>query len=66
MDFNELYHFLFETFPGIGCLVGLGLLVSLILCLIMEKRTRERFSNHERTEDDWSIFDDDDEEEESN
>lgn len=66
MDFNELYHFLFETFPGIGCLVGLGLLVSLILCLIMEKRTRKRFSNHERTEDDWSIFDDDDEEEESN
>lgn len=62
MDFNELYHFLFETFPGIGCLVGLGLLVSLILCLIMEKRTRKRFSNHERTEDDWSIFDDDDEE----
>lgn len=62
MDFNELYHFLFETFPGIGCLVGLGLLASLILCLIMEKRTRKRFSNHERTEDDWSIFDDDDEE----
>lgn len=62
MDFNELYHFLFETFPGIGCLVGLGLLVSLVLCLIMEKRTRKRFSNHERTEDDWSIFDDDDEE----
>lgn len=64
MDFNQLYHFLFETFPGIGCLVGIGLLVSLILCLIMEKRTRKIFVNRERTEDDWSIFDDDDEEEE--
>lgn len=64
MDFNQLYHFLFETFPGIGCLVGLGLLISLILCLIMEKRTRKVFVNRERTEDDWSIFDDDDEEEE--
>ncbi len=63
MDFGELYHFLFETFPGIGCLVGIGLVVSLIVCVIMERRTRKTFANHERTEDDWSFFDDDDESE---
>ncbi|WP_101720906.1 DUF6724 family protein [Eggerthella timonensis] len=59
MDFGELYHFLFETYVGIGCLVGLGLVISLIACVIMERRTRKTFTNHEPDEDDWSFFDDD-------
>ena len=63
MDIDELYHFLFETMPGIGCLVGAGLVLSVIACIIMERRTRKQFKNHEKTEDDWSLFDDDDEEE---
>ena len=49
--------------PGIGCLVGAGLVLSVIACIIMERRTRKQFKNHEKTEDDWSLFDDDDEEE---
>ncbi len=63
MDMGEIYHFLFETMPGIGCLVGAGLVLSVIACVIMERRTRKQFKNHEKTEDDWSLFDDDDEEE---
>ncbi|MCI8451328.1 DUF6724 family protein [Enterorhabdus sp. P55] len=63
MDIDEIYHFLFETMPGIGCLVGAGLVLSVIACVIMERRTRKQFKNHEKTEDDWSLFDDDDEEE---
>lgn len=63
MDFGALYDFLFNTYAGIGCLVGIGLVVSLIACVIMERRTRKQFKNHEKTEDDWSLFDDDDEEE---
>ncbi len=63
MDIDEIYHFLFETMPGIGCLVGAGLVLSVIACIIMERRTRKQFKNHEKTEDDWSLFDDDDEEE---
>ncbi len=63
MDMGEIYHFLFETMPGIGCLVGAGLVLSIIACVIMERRTRKQFKNHEKTEDDWSLFDDDDEEE---
>ena len=63
MDIGEIYHFLFETMPGIGCLVGAGLVLSIIACVIMERRTRKQFKNHEKTEDDWSLFDDDDEEE---
>ncbi|MCI8468135.1 MAG: hypothetical protein HFJ75_01300 [Eggerthellaceae bacterium] len=63
MDMGELYHFLFETMPGIGCLVGAGLILSVIACIIMERRTRKQFKNHEKTEDDWSLFDDDEDEE---
>ncbi len=65
MDFGQIYDFLFNSFAGIGCLVGIGLVVSVIACIIMERRTRKRFANHEKTEDDWSFFDDDDESEDS-
>ena len=63
MNFEELYHFLFETMPGIGILVGGGLVISIIVCLILERKTRKQYKNHEKTEDDWSLFDDDDEDE---
>lgn len=62
MDFGALYHFLFETYAGIGCLVGAGLVISLIACIIMERRTRKTFVNREPGEDDWSFFDDDEDE----
>ena len=65
MDFGAIYHFLFETFYGIGCLVGLGLVVSFIVCVVLEKKTRSIYKNHEKSEDDWSLFDDDDDEDES-
>ena len=46
MDFGALYDFLFNTYAGIGCLVGIGLVVSLIACVIMERRTRKTFVNN--------------------
>ena len=63
VNFEEIYHFLFETMPGIGVLVGIGLLASIIVCVILERKTRKQYKNHEKTEDDWSLFDDDDEDE---
>lgn len=63
MDIGEAYHFLFETMPGIGVLVGAGIVLSIIACFILERKTRKQFRNHAKTEDDWSLFDDDDEEE---
>lgn len=64
MDLGELYHFLFETIPGIGVLIGVGLVLSILASVIMERRTRKRFANHEPAEDDWSFFDDEDDEDE--
>ncbi len=63
MEINEIYHFLFETIPGIGVLVGAGLVISLICCFIFEAKTRKRYRNQEAPEEDeWSIFDDSDDE----
>lgn len=61
MDFNVLYHFLFETYAGIGCLVGGGLVISLIVSAILEKRTQKAFANREPNEEDWTFFDNEDE-----
>ncbi len=63
MDWEALYHFLFESFAGIGILIGAGIVLSLIACVIMERRTRKTFVDRPKGEDDWSFFDDDDEEE---
>ena len=61
MDFGAVYHFIFETYAGLGCLVGIGIVASLIACVIMERRTRKTFVDREPDEDDWSFFDDEDE-----
>lgn len=60
IDIYEIYHFLFETIPGIGVMVGAGLVISIILCVILEAKTRKRFRNHEVEEDvdEWSILED--------
>ena len=65
MSANEVYHFLFETYGGLGVLFAATIVICLIACVIMERRTRKIYVNHEKTEDDWSFFDDDDEDEES-
>lgn len=63
MDFNEIYHLLFETYLGIGILVGAGIVISLVICVVLEFKTRKLYHNHEPgpEEDEWAVFDDDDE-----
>lgn len=41
MDLAELYHFLFETYAGIGCLVCAGIVISIIAAVISERKTRK-------------------------
>ena len=64
MDAGAIYHFLFETYTGIGILVAAGLVISLILCVVMERKTRSVYKDRgPKTDDEWSLFDDDDDEE---
>lgn len=59
MDASEIYHFLFETYAGMGILVGAGIVISIVLCVIFEFRTRKLYRNHEvNEEDEWAIFED--------
>lgn len=63
MDLQAAYHFLFETYQGMGILFLAAIVICLIACVIMERRTRKRFKNHEATEDDWDFFDEDEDDE---
>ena len=63
MDFAEIYHFLFETYAGIGVLIGVSLVLCIIIAAVLELRTRKKFVDRgprpEDEEDEWSLFDDD-------
>lgn len=53
MDLAAIYHFLFETYAGIGCLVGAGVVISVIAAFISERKTRKVFRDRgERPQDD--------------
>ena len=64
MDFGEIYHFLFETYAGIGVLVAVSLVLCIIIAAVLELRTRKTFVDRgpksDDEEDEWSFFDDDD------
>lgn len=52
MDLAEIYHFIFETYAGIGCLVGAGIVISIIAAVISERKTRRVFRDRgERPKD---------------
>ncbi len=60
MDFNEIYHLLFETYAGIGILVGAGIVISLLVCVLLEIKMRKVYRNHEADpeQDEWALFED--------
>ncbi len=60
MDFYEIYHFLFETYAGIGCLIGIFLVASVIVAAITEKRTKRIFRDRGPQPNDSWDFDDED------
>ena len=64
MNFDEIFHFLFETYTGIGILILAALVLSVIVCAIWEHTTRKKYVDRGPAEDEWAIFDDDDEDEE--
>ena len=64
MDFGSIYHFLFETYVGIGVLIGVSLVVCIIIAALLELRTRKTYVDRgprEDDEDEWSLFDNEDE-----
>ena len=56
MDFDQLYHFIFETYEGIGISILICLVVCILLAFIMEKNARKRFVDRPKSEDDFDLF----------
>ena len=65
-DFAGLYSFLFQSYAGIGILVAVFLVATIIISVIMEWNTRRTYVDRgpREEDDDWSFFDDDDDVEE--
>lgn len=58
---GDFFSWLFGTRTGVIALVLGGIVLFLIIAIILERRTRAIYKNHEKSEDDWDLFDDDDE-----
>ena len=58
IDFPELYHFLFETTPGIGVLVLSMLVLSTLVAALLEIKTRKAYVDrgNAEDEDEWDFF----------
>ena len=52
------FKWLFQTRAGVLTLLGGGIVLFFIISAILEVRTRAKYKNHERSEDDWDLFDD--------
>ena len=63
MNFDEIFHFLFETYAGVGVLILVALVLSIVVCAIWERTTRRKYVDRGPSKDEWAIFDDDDDEE---
>lgn len=68
MDFGEIYHFLFETYAGMGCLMGACFIIALVASIFLERGTKRKMAERRANRQDaWSIFgsDDDDQDKEN-
>ncbi|MBR3158992.1 MAG: hypothetical protein IKG18_08625 [Atopobiaceae bacterium] len=58
---NQFFAWLFGTKAGVLALMVGGVLLFLVLAWVLEKRTRAKFYNHQKSPDDWDLFGDDEE-----
>lgn len=60
---SDFISWLFGDRTGVMVLVLGGIVLCLVIAVVMERKTKTMYFNHEKSEDDWSLFDDDDEDE---
>ncbi|RVU98040.1 hypothetical protein EII22_02885 [Coriobacteriales bacterium OH1046] len=54
----DAFSWLFNDRTGVLVLIAGGIVVFLIIAFVLERRTRKHYFNHEKSEDDWDLFDD--------
>lgn len=59
MEFiTQGFSWLFQTRMGVISLLVGGIVLFFIISAVLEVRTRARYKNHEKSPDDWDLFDD--------
>ena len=58
----DLFTWLFTDKVGVLCLVAGGIVLCLIIAVLMERKTKRRYFNHEKSDSDWDLFGDDEDE----
>ena len=60
---EDIFAWLFGDKTGVIVLVIIGILLCLLIAFLMERKTKQTYYEHEKSADDWSLFDfgDDDE-----
>ena len=54
------FSWLFQTRQGVITLLLGGIVLFFVISAVLEVKTRAKFKNHERSEDDWDLFDNED------
>ncbi|MBQ9316033.1 MAG: hypothetical protein IJ203_04330 [Atopobiaceae bacterium] len=52
------FKWLFQTRTGVISLLVGGIILFFVISAVLEVRTRARYKNHEKSPDDWDLFDD--------
>ena len=59
---GDLITWLFNDRTGVLCLIAGGIVICLVIALLMERKTKRRYFNHEKSDSDWDLFGDDEDE----
>lgn len=62
---SDVFAWLFEDKTGVIVLVIGGMLLCLLIAFIMERKTKQTYFEHEKSDGDWSLFDFGDDDEDS-
>ena len=53
---GDFITWLFNDRTGVLCLIAGGIVICLVIALLMERKTKQRYFNHEKSEGDWDLF----------
>ena len=59
---GDFVTWLFNDQTGVLVLIAGGIVLCLIIALLMERKTKERYFNHEKSDEDWDLFGGDEDE----
>lgn len=59
---GDFVTWLFNDQTGVLVLIAGGIVICLVIALLMERKTKQRYFNHEKSEGDWDLFGGDEDE----